>query len=32
MADLISSTSYVRKRIEELREGKRLARDVEAAF
>lgn len=32
MPDLISSTSYVRKRIEELRERKRLARDVEAAL
>ena len=32
MADLISSTSYVRQRIEELREGKRLARQVEVAL
>jgi len=32
MPDLISSTSYVRKRIEELRERKKLAREVEAAL
>ena len=32
MSDLISSTSYVRKRIEELRERKKLAREVEAAL
>ena len=32
MADLISSTSYVRQRIEELRENKKLARQVELAL
>jgi len=32
MANLISSTSYVRQRIEELRESKRLARQVEMAL
>tara|TARA_R110000824_G_scaffold55442_1_gene152722 strand:+ start:102 stop:434 length:333 start_codon:yes stop_codon:yes gene_type:complete len=32
MADLISSTSYVRQRIEELRESKKLARQVEIAL
>ena len=32
MPDLISSTSYVRKTIEDLRERKKLAREVEAAL
>jgi hypothetical protein len=32
MSDLISSTSYVRKTIEDLRERKKLAREVEAAL
>lgn len=32
MADLISSTSYVRQQIEELRESKKLARQVEVAL
>jgi hypothetical protein len=32
MSELISSTSYMRKKIEDLRDQKKLARDVEAAL
>tara|TARA_R100000951_G_scaffold101138_1_gene92256 strand:+ start:351 stop:659 length:309 start_codon:yes stop_codon:yes gene_type:complete len=32
MSELISSTSYMRKQIEDLRDQKKLARDVEAAL